>query len=73
MKELYLAKDRNGDINGYHASVPKLDGGMWFPTDNSGSFLCAYELMQLGIDVTKFSIKHETPIKIRAVWEVCDD
>ena len=73
MKEIYLAKDRNGDINGYHSSMPRLDGKEWFPTDGSCNFLCAHELMQMGIDVTKFQLTHEQPIKIRAKWEVVSD
>ena len=67
MKEIYLAMDANGLVFGY-SCMPVIDsfGAWWHKNDAQYGIK---DLESLGIDVTKFPLKHETPIKIRAVWE----
>ncbi len=71
MKEIYLAMDKDGVVFGY-GDMPVVDsfGAWWHKKDAQYGIK---DLENLGIDVTKFTIQHETPIKIRAVWEVCDE
>ena len=70
MKEIYLAMDWNNLVFGY-SNAPVLENGTWGLSVgsvwHSGTLLTKF-----GIDVTKFPISHETPIKIRAVWEVVE-
>lgn len=72
MKELYLAMDRNNAVFGY-SNLPCRGrlSGVWY--EDTGKTYPPSALLKLGIDVTKFPITHETPIKIRAVWEVINE
>ena len=71
MKEIYLAMDANGKVFGY-SDMPTLDrhGAWWYKQNAQYN---AIDLEKLGIDVTAFPLTHETPIKIRAKWEVVND
>ena len=75
MKEIYLAMDRNGTIYGYD-EMPEFNSttGEWIPKKVMDAWINITMLMDYyGIDVAKFPITHETPIKIRAVWEVVSE
>lgn len=76
MKEIYLAMDRDGVVFGYN-QFPVLGEftGKWKSvTPNRDTWYSPIEIAHyFGIDVTKFPLTHETPIKIRAVWEVVND
>ena len=69
MKELYLAKDWNNAVFGFD-NIPINKNHTWMPSE--GKIYSRAMLLKLGIDITKFPIQHETPIKIRAVWEVVE-
>lgn len=71
MKEIYLAMDDDGDVWGY-SNMPCRGVGEWI-ADGGTIWRSETLLINFGIDVTKFPIKHETPIKIRAVWEVVNE
>lgn len=70
MREIYLAMDRDNAIFGFE-NMPVNEGGTWM-TD-MGNVYPPRALVALGIDVTKFPLTHETPIKIRAKWEVVNE
>ncbi len=67
MKEIYLAMDVDKEVYGFDTMPTLKDDGMWWV--NKGNSYDHYELMEKNIDVTKFPLTRETPIKIRAVWE----
>ena len=72
MKEIYLAMDKDGFVFGYN-QFPVLGEftGKWKSvTHDRDTWYSPIEIAHyFGIDVTKFPLAHETPIKIRAVWE----
>lgn len=71
MKEIYLAMDDCGDVWGY-SNMPCRGVGEWI-ADGGTIWRSETLLINYGIDVTKFPLTHEKPIKIRAVWEVVND
>lgn len=73
MKEIYLAMDKDDRVYGYH-DLPILHHTEWLPQNQKGSsgWLSTFDLIALGIDITKFPLTHEKPIKIRATWEVVE-
>lgn len=71
MKEIYLAMDEGGRICGFEA-MPYLRHGSWYWQSDT-SWYDADELIELGVNVVAFPLTHETPIKIRAVWEQIND
>ena len=70
MKEIYLAMDRNLRVFGFEVKPVLSNNGYWLSEFGS---LSLFKLAKMGIDVTKFPLTHETPIKIRAVWEVINE
>lgn len=71
MKEVYLAMDKDGRVFGYH-SMPKLNTttGEWIASKIMDGCINTHILMnRYGIDATEYRYTHETPIKLRAVWE----
>jgi hypothetical protein len=73
MKEIYLAMDSNKVVFGFD-NEPFLRDGYW--ARSRGNVYNREELLSyFGIDITiiQFVTSHETPIKIRAVWEVIND
>lgn len=71
MKEIYLAMEKNGLIFGY-TYQPRLDDNELWCADGNMIFSKAH-MYAIGIDVTKFPLTQEQPIKIRAVWEQIND
>lgn len=74
MKEIYLAMDWNNAVFGFDNMpiMPVIENGVWMSNDGKGNYPPS-ALLKLGIDITKFPLTHETPIKIRAVWEQIND
>jgi len=74
MKELYLAKDPNGKVYGFD-KLPVFNTNVneWRPKSTKDWWYNPEKLAEMNIDVTKFPLTHETPIKIRAVWEVINE
>lgn len=70
MKELYLAMDDDGLIYGFD-HMPILRDGSWGNSVLGSPWYNLAELYRFGLrNIEEFKLKHETPIKIRAVWEV---
>ena len=73
MKEIYLAMDKSGDIWGYSKKpIYDYESSQWVAHSNGTTLFRPEMFEHFGIDVTKFPLTHETPIKIRAVWEVVE-
>ena len=70
MKEIYLAMDKDGKVFGFEIMPVLSNNGYWLSEFGS---ISPFKIAEYGIDVTAFPLTHETPIKIRAKWEVCDD
>lgn len=67
MKIFYLAKDKDGDVWGY-SNPPVFKEGTWW--DFGNDIYNDTDMMGFGLDVTKFDIDWETPIKVRpTAWE----
>jgi hypothetical protein len=71
--EIYLAMDKSGRIYGFD-QMPVFNTNIdeWRPASIKDWWYSPGNLSAMGIDVTKFQITYETPIKIRAVWEVVE-
>lgn len=68
MKEIYLAMDISGAVFRFN-TMPTIEGGVWKSTSERCEFVPDI-LKEFGI--SKDRLTHETPIKIRAVWEVAE-
>lgn len=68
MKDIILTKDFNGGAISGFTFTPHVINGCYV-CGNPGNYYTLERLTSLGIDVTKFPVTPETPIRIRQIWE----
>lgn len=66
---IHLAKDLSGYVWGFDKE-PFIEGGRWCARYGGDCWSSKELLNDFNIDIEKFNIQHEKPLKVKMYWKV---